>query len=88
MRLKLGGKFWQFVTNRRLKVNDGTWDETKKPRRITVSAELSEEDQLDTTVHEFLHAVDTAQMFDEDWVLKAGTEIASALWKLGYRKEA
>jgi hypothetical protein len=88
MKLRLGGKWWVYVTNRRLKVNDGLCDDTKHPRRILVSSELSEIDQLDTICHEFLHAVDPERMFNEDWVLKTGTEFANALWALGYRKEA
>ena len=41
-------------------------------------------DELDTIIHECLHATDWHK--DESWVTEVSADIAAVLWKLGYRK--
>lgn len=85
MRLRLGGKWWLFKTSRKLTASAGYCN--YNDQRIVVDAMLKDEQRLDVELHEMLHACDWNRMLDEDWVLQTGTELAAALWKLGYRKK-
>jgi len=40
--------------------------------------------ELDTLIHEMLHAC--GQWADESWVAQTAEDISKALWQLGYRK--
>jgi hypothetical protein len=84
MRIDLGGKSWEVRPSRSLRVNRGYYDPNKL--WIVYDKRSDPQEQLDTLIHEMIHASDTGEMIDEGWVLRAGTEIANALWKLGYRK--
>lgn len=55
-----------------------------KNKVIRVASNQSEFDQLDTIVHELMHAADWTKK--EEWVNQFGTDMARALWKLGYRR--
>lgn len=86
MRVKLGQQYWRFAFGR---TAPGTWglcDPSARPKRITVSSKLSEFNTFDTRIHEFLHAADTGDMIAEEWIERTGTELAHALWRLGYRR--
>lgn len=56
-----------------------------KRKRIIVASDLTERDELETVIHEMLHAADWSK--DEEWVTEAGADIARALWRLGWRKQ-
>jgi hypothetical protein len=51
---------------------------------IHVDPRQSEEEMIDTVAHELLH--DALPYLDEEAVEKAANRIASAMWKLGYRR--
>lgn len=55
----------------------------KKPR-IVIRTNMKEKQELETLIHEMLHACDFAKT--EWWIEEAGHDIATALWKLGWRK--
>ncbi len=85
MRLKLGGRWWPFKTSRKLTASAGYCDYAK--HCIVVDEALTGQDRLDVELHECLHACDTNRMIAEEWILQTGTELAAAMWRLGYRKE-
>jgi hypothetical protein len=86
MKLRLGGKWWQYKTSRKLTASAGYCDYAKQC--VVVDELLKDEERLDVEIHECLHACDTNRMISEEWILQTGTELAAALYKLGYRKEA
>jgi hypothetical protein len=51
---------------------------------IHIDPRQPEYEMIDTVVHELLH--DTFTFLDEPTVEAAGTRIAEALWRLGYRR--
>ena len=56
-----------------------------KGKRIFIREELKEKDELDTVLHECLHAADWWK--DEEWVDEVAEDIARILWRLGWRKQ-
>ena len=56
----------------------------KKNKEIVIQENLPPKEELDTTLHELLHAADWWK--DEEWVEQVGTDIAKILWRLGWRK--
>ena len=56
----------------------------KKNKEIVIKKDLPPKEELDTTLHELLHAADWSK--DEEWVDQVGTDIAKILWRLGWRK--
>lgn len=56
----------------------------KKNKTIRISEALTDVEELDTLLHEFLHAAEWNM--SEEWVDAAGRDIAHALWRLGWRK--
>ena len=56
----------------------------KKNKEIVIKEDLPPKEELDTTLHELLHAADWSK--DEEWVDQVGTDIAKILWRLGWRK--
>lgn len=83
MRLKLGGKYWNFRYGRTPRDCWGLCDSTVTPKTITVRKNIGEFNKLDTAIHEFLHAIHPHM--EEEWIEQTGTELAHALWRLGYR---
>ena len=64
----------------------GTCDDPKsKNKSIVVDSRLSGEIELDTIIHELLHAA-SWEVFDDDFVDTTATSIARILHRLGYRK--
>lgn len=65
------------------------YDETRhgrRPRNIWIDRGLTENDELETLIHELMHA---AFPWMSEWmVARASKGISDALWKIGYRKEA
>lgn len=56
----------------------------KKPGVIAVEKNLKGRIELDTNIHEMLHAC--GEFAGEEWINQTASEIAAALWQLGYRK--
>lgn len=81
--VKLDGKSWriQFV-NRSAIPNDRWGDCNNKTRNMRVRVDLSDQNTLDTFLHEMLHAA-SYQLFSEDWVSETATEMARALLRSG-----
>lgn len=65
-----------------LKTNYGDCDHLK--REIRISRNEDEFEELDVVLHELLHGLDPK--WREWWVDRSATELAHALWLLGYRK--
>ena len=85
MKLKMRGKVWEFV-RKRLDMIDGQCDgPSVAGKRIHVDSALTGERELDVIVHELTHAAhwDLA----EEAVDEFATDLARALWRLGYRKQ-
>lgn len=82
----------------KVKIFNHVWDLrfTKKPmekyhgychldsKQIRISAGINSKVELITIIHEVLHACDKFK--DEEWVDQSSRDIASILWKLGWRK--
>lgn len=84
MRVKLCGKYWQlrFTT---LHLHSGECDAPRKrDKEIRIDKRLAGRDQLETLIHEMLHATDWRA--DEEHVQEAAEDIAAVLWRLGYRR--
>lgn len=85
MQVTLRGKRWEFTRPRM-----ADWGQCEPvdrlAKRIRVHRDLTGIDELDTILHELLHAV----LWDlsEETVEECGTDIARVLWKLGYRRES
>jgi len=57
-------------------------------RSISISTRLKAKRKLEILIHESLHAEypSIAKNTEEDWVEEAAENIASLLWKIGYRE--
>ena len=84
MMLTIMGKRW---TLRRARIKEhGECDGPHiSGKEIRVRAGLKGRAELETYIHEMLHAADW--MKDEEWVQQTGHDLARALWRLGYRRE-
>jgi hypothetical protein len=56
----------------------------KKTGMITIDPRQSEEELLDTLIHEVLHS--SYPFLEEDVIHKGGNAVSDVLWKLGYRR--
>lgn len=79
---KLGGREWVIRYVNRLK--DAWGDCHWETRTIRIARDAKDEKELDTLIHEMGHAI--MPYLTEEAILQMGTEMASALWELGYRK--
>lgn len=89
MRIKLLGKHYDLRFVARLGPKSqpfaGDCSHPDAPaKRIRIVRGQEPREELDTVIHECLHAVDWHR--DEEWVHQVATDIAAVLWKLGYRK--
>lgn len=91
MHITILGKRWRFRWGRHRDIHPrrkfrGVCDPPdKKHKEIVVATDQSELSKLDTLIHEMLHAADWHK--DEEWIETVGTDIARALWRLGYRRQ-
>jgi hypothetical protein len=84
--IMIRGQKLQLRTVKRLVDADGICDPpSKKNRAIRVVEGLTPERELDVWIHEMLHAC--FWDLDEDAVAESATDIAHALFLLGYRKD-
>lgn len=85
MRVKIMGRMWEFCRLSQLRKNYGWCDDPKtKGKRIAVWSRLTGLTELDTTIHECIHA--GLPDIKEDTVSEFATDLARVLWRLGYRK--
>lgn len=85
MRVKMRGRVWDFRrTAKRPRGAHGIADKSTRPPSIKVHAALRDETELETIIHEALHAC--LWDLDEEPIEETAESIASLLWKLGYRK--
>lgn len=87
MKIKILGKTYSLVFSRSMPEDDyGSCDDPNtKRKRIRISKGLDEEKELDTLIHEMLHAAGW-QLLSEEWVFAAARDIARVLRRLGWRR--
>ena len=80
------GLRWGF-RRRPLSIDDWGYctDRTQKGRHIAIDEKATGRMELDVTIHELLHAA--YPDLNEQAVTEAATDIASVLWRLGYRRQ-
>lgn len=84
MRVTVNGKRWLVRFVPRL-ANCGDCDPPDaKGKTIRIQAGMQPQLELDTVIHELMHAGNWS--LSEEHVNQVATDIAAALWKLGYRK--
>lgn len=85
MIVEILGKRWQLVFGR-LTTCDGICDPPSRiGKAIKISDRLIGELQLETIIHECLHAADWTK--DEEFIEREARDFARILWRLGYRLE-
>lgn len=85
MRVTVLGKRWQLKYCTNLGDARGKCDPPDSANKtIRILAGQQPQLELDTLIHELIHAGDWHR--DEECVTQLATDIAAALWKLGYRK--
>lgn len=86
MQIRLLGRIWRLIRVKKLtRGQGGECDAPTTPRKaIRILEGLSEEDELRLLIHEFLHACNW--WADEEWVDEVSSDMANALWRLGWRK--
>ena len=82
-------KRWRILRPRRIQHNGepqhGDCDPPDKPNKaIRVVSTVRDRVELETFLHEMLHASDWTK--DESWVEDVAYDISKALWRLGYRR--
>lgn len=94
MRIKLLGKHWKikFEALGRYRADgkkvDGLCsDPNEKDKTIWIDSRLKGEEELDTLIHEMLHACDLWRTCEEH-VTQQASDMARALWRLGYRRKS
>lgn len=82
MRCKLRGKYYslKFAKLEKRLCGQCDWDK----RTISINERLSGEIELDTLIHELLHACQPD--LAEETVTETATDIARVLFRLGYRR--
>ena len=87
MRIRILRRMWEvlFVSRRDMPTNDGECliPPAARCKTIRVYNALTGERKLDVIIHEMLHAADWHK--DEEWVESVASDIARALWRMGYR---
>lgn len=88
MQITILGKRWKLklVDGRKMPTSLGECEPPDSPRKeIRVRKNLRGLEMLDTCIHEMLHAADWTKD-EDDWIAPVATDIAKALWKLGFRR--
>lgn len=83
MKLHLAGKRWTLRFVPRLAVDGDCDPPAARNKAIRIAQQLHGERRLAVLIHEMLHA--THWSLDEAWIDAVSTDIARALWRLGYR---
>jgi len=80
----LGGKPHKYIRSKTKLHGYHMTPEKGKPGIIAICKSTKGLKELDTLIHEMLHAC--GPFADESWVAQTAEDIAKALWQLGYRK--
>ena len=84
MRVTIRGRRWELKFVRGLTDHGRCDAPNMKGTRILIRKGLSEEKELDTLIHEYLHAANWD--FDEEAVTESAAGLAKLLMKLGWRR--
>lgn len=89
MKIKIMGKVWnlRFAVNMAREKGQALGDcdaPDTVNKEIRIASHLKGEEKLDVILHEILHCA-AWHVFDEGFVNQAATDMARALWRLGYR---
>jgi hypothetical protein len=85
MRVRLGGKYWRLRFAANMKDYGDMVDPGKAEGRvIRIGTWQGEADQLDTIIHEALHA--SLPLLDEAAVHATANDLSRLLWRLSYRR--
>lgn len=85
-RVKILGKHWRLKYVPNLGDATGTCEPPEREAKtIRIKHGLSEQEELETVIHETLHAA--FWPLDEEFVRLFAEDAARILWKLGYRKQ-
>jgi hypothetical protein len=84
MRVRLGGKYWRLRFSAINDYGDITDPGKAEGRLIRIGSWQSEEEQLDTIIHEALHA--SLPLLDESAVHATANDLSRLLWRLRYRR--
>lgn len=86
MQLSFAGKKWTLKRPAKLTLDgEGCYGRCDyHTRTILVLKRLLGFDELDTFIHEGIHAI--CEIIDESFVGCMATDLANLLWRLGYRK--
>jgi len=85
-KLKMRGRVWEFVRERIEGGARGMIDAPNKPgKRIRIAPHLKDREELYIIIHELLHA--GSWDMDEEAVDAISDDMATALWRIGYRKQ-
>lgn len=85
MRVRLGGKYWQFRFANIRDYGDMNDPGKAEGRVIRIGSWQGEQETLDTIIHEALHA--SRPELDEAAVHETANDLSRLLWRLGYRKQ-
>jgi len=84
MRVRLGQRYWVFrFVNHLVNYGEVEHGDSADTRIIRIRRGQSEQEMLDTIIHEALHAA--RPELDEDAVASTSNDLSRLLWKLGYR---
>ena len=84
MIVQVGDKRWKFRFAK-IKGDDGRCEHPwQADKTITIKSGQNERDELETILHELLHAADWSKA--EWWIEEVGHDIARILYRLGWRK--
>ena len=84
MRCKLRGRYWSIVRAILPRSTLGLCDYAKRTITISTARKVRGELELDTTIHELIHACQPD--LAEETVEEVASDIARVLWRLGYRR--
>ena len=83
MRVKVNGRYWNLRFIDMDALGDCDPPEAKQ-KRIHIATDLDPKTELETTIHELMHAA--AWPASEEYIETVSNDIANVLWRLGYRK--
>ncbi len=87
MRLKILGRKWRLCWRNLSKKDPGECDwPTRKNRAIRIRKGMKPRAELETLIHECLHAGQWYQL-PEEWVEQMGHDLARIIIRLGWRKK-
>lgn len=89
MHITILGKRWELkhVDARTMPTALGACEAPGSPHKeIRIRKNLHGKEHLDVCIHEMLHAADWSKD-ENDWIAPVASDIASALWRLGYRRK-